>query len=402
LDVPSRDILKDIVSRTLRGFTNDILVQGVSSKATAKTQILLSTHRAEEIVDDIDQYILWKQQHDENNINNNNALQVLTRQNDNNDDDNMAATVVSAQEALYKAMNIEEVYQPDNPQFVQLDWNDPTMPSHEEVKKWWNYGSNDDESNDDVNTDILVHANDLSIHRGGNTLLHNLHWTVIRGQRWIVGGGNGAGKSTLSRLLAIPDNQIDETKLQILPNASTDNRRSQTVGWVSTESHLKWHEQTKTKAEDGGDDLTVEEFLLEETHTASWDDVIAPVLSWLDMADIDRRRAFRELSQGQQKLLLIGCAIAQRPPLLVLDEPCQGLDVVKRRLLLKVLERICSATNISLIYITHHLDEELIPSISHAIHLKDRQAVYQGPIEKYQPKDFYTTKTTTTTTSTGK
>lgn len=51
LDSPSREILKDLVSRTLRGFKQDILVQGVSSKATAQTQIVLMTHRAEEIVD---------------------------------------------------------------------------------------------------------------------------------------------------------------------------------------------------------------------------------------------------------------------------------------------------------------------------------------------------------------
>ena len=43
----------------------------------------------------------------------------------------------------------------------------------------------------------------------------------------------------------------------------------------------------------------------------------------------------------------------------------------------------------ALIYITHHLDEELIPSVSHALHLKDRREVYQGPIENYSAEEYY-------------
>jgi ABC-type molybdenum transport system ATPase subunit/photorepair protein PhrA len=81
----------------------------------------------------------------------------------------------------------------------------------------------------------------------------------------------------------------------------------------------------------------------------------------------------------------------------VLDEPCQGLDLLSRKRLLQVVERICSSTDMSLIYITHHLDEEKIPSISHALHLKDRKAVYQGLIDAYYPADFYGVTTMTRT-----
>ena len=50
LDVPSRKVLQEIISKTLRGFSNDLLVQGVSSKDTAdSTQVVLMTHRAEEL-----------------------------------------------------------------------------------------------------------------------------------------------------------------------------------------------------------------------------------------------------------------------------------------------------------------------------------------------------------------
>ena len=98
-------------------------------------------------------------------------------------------------------------------------------------------------------------------------------------------------------------------------------------------------------------------------------------------------RPFGFLSQGQQKLVLIGAALACQPDLLVLDEPCQGLDIVNRQMVLALVERICRATDISLVYITHHL-EELLPSVSHVLHLKDKRAAFQGSIYNYNPKDL--------------
>jgi ABC-type molybdenum transport system ATPase subunit/photorepair protein PhrA len=111
------------------------------------------------------------------------------------------------------------------------------------------------------------------------------------------------------------------------------------------------------------------------------------VLEWLEMPTDNEflGRPFGQLSQGEQKLVLISAALASRPQLLVLDEPCQGLDLVKRKRILGVVERICQATNLSLIYITHH-PEEVLPSVSHVLHLAKGQEVYQGLRKDYDPK----------------
>lgn len=65
----------------------------------------------------------------------------------------------------------------------------------------------------------------------------------------------------------------------------------------------------------------------------------------------------------------------------------KGLDLKNRRLILGLMERICQATNINLIYITHHMDE-LIPSLSHVLHLKDGQSIYNDIIDSYNPNDY--------------
>ncbi|KAL3917845.1 MAG: hypothetical protein SGILL_004521, partial [Bacillariaceae sp.] len=386
LDVPSREILKDLVSRTLKGFTQDILVQGVSSKATARTQILLATHRAEEIVDEIDT-VGWFEKvlvEDDRQSNGTSVFQLTRRSTDDRNE--------SSSQVLYQALGVATPPQSKDG-LPAYDWQDPTLPSIEDVQAWWNYGDNTRRSDASASTndDIVVQADNLSIRRGNTTLLYSLDWKVRQGERWIVGGGNGAGKSSVSRLLANPEyrEENEASSLQILPNRNSP--RSGAVGWVSTESHLKRHGE-----EQRDDEMTAKEYLLHETENASWDHVIAPALSWLEMAitpaelDAFLNKPFHELSQGQQKMILLVAAIAKRPPLLVLDEPCQGLDLVWRQRLLQVVERICTATDMSMIYITHHLDEELIPSITHAMHLQDRKAVFQGQIAAYDPSLFYT------------
>jgi ABC-type molybdenum transport system ATPase subunit/photorepair protein PhrA len=110
------------------------------------------------------------------------------------------------------------------------------------------------------------------------------------------------------------------------------------------------------------------------------------VLHWLGLINDNSStnpfltRSFGTLSQGQQKLLLIASAIAQKPSLLILDEPCQGLDLWNRAKVLHLLHSMCCVTDMSLIYITHH-EEELIPSIEHRIRLEDGKVVYCGAFD---------------------
>ncbi|KAG7374589.1 molybdenum ABC transporter ATP-binding protein [Nitzschia inconspicua] len=385
LDVPSRNILKDLVSRTLRGFTQDILVQGVSSKATARTQIVLMTHRAEEIVDEIDT-VAWFERPMKTEQVPNLQFQMLKRHHHD------GREPISPVDSLYQAlgMNVSTDFSTDQ-RFGFLNWQDPTLPDADVIKCWWNQDHLMDRNTAD---NVVVKADGLTIRRGDATLLYNLDWTVRQGERWIVGGGNGAGKSTLSRLLANPeflkDDVFNDSSLQIMPKSSKNNRRSNAVGWVSTETHLNHHQGPQKNSL-----MTTRDFFEAETAGSSFEHVILPVIAWLEIASTATEQEdflsqpFHHLSQGQQKMALLAAAIAKRPPLLVLDEPCQGLDLMARQRLLQVVERICVATDMSLIYITHHLEEEKIPSISHALHLKDRRAVFQGPIDDYSPDDFY-------------
>ena len=91
------------------------------------------------------------------------------------------------------------------------------------------------------------------------------------------------------------------------------------------------------------------------------------LLEWLHLEEL-AERDFDTLSGGQQRLLLLARAMVKRPELLVLDEPCQGLDPANRARILAMLDRIAAGTGADLIYVSHHRDE-LPRSLTHLLEL---------------------------------
>ena len=85
----------------------------------------------------------------------------------------------------------------------------------------------------------------------------------------------------------------------------------------------------------------------------------ADVSAWIEALQLDpfADRSFVTLSTGQQRLFLLARALVKSPPLLVLDEPCQGLDEHHRQIFLHLVEEICTHTPVTLIYVSHYQDE---------------------------------------------
>jgi iron complex transport system ATP-binding protein len=84
------------------------------------------------------------------------------------------------------------------------------------------------------------------------------------------------------------------------------------------------------------------------------------------------------LSQGEKQRLLIARALIHRPSLLILDEPCSGLDLVSREQLLSTLESLGrSHDGPTMILVTHHL-EEIVPAFTHVFLLKAGQCAAMG------------------------
>ncbi len=328
LDVPSRDALATIVSHTLAGFKN-LLVQGVDASATVHTQVLLLTHRSEEIVDEITTV---------SSMGAGGELETSER-GGRSASAVMAATVGSAAPAML----------PTASELAALWPRSPVVAA----------GASE-----------LVRASSLSVFRGEVHVIRNLDWRVHAGEHWVVAGGNGAGKSTLSRLIAEATAQSDaghaSGQLHVLGRDASrvaQSGRMDGVGWVSTELHLREADTEETVASLLG-------------KAAATDALVRAAARWLGVEHL-ADQPFSLLSQGEQKLVLVGAAIASAPQLLVADEVCQGLDARNRARVLGLLERLAVGGHVSLIYITHHRDEWL-DCISHVIQMKDGSAAFIG------------------------
>jgi len=94
------------------------------------------------------------------------------------------------------------------------------------------------------------------------------------------------------------------------------------------------------------------------------------------------KRPWLFLSQGERQRLLIGRALMARPRVLILDEPCAGLDPAAREHFLEFLERLARGSRPpALVLVTHHV-EEIMPVFSHALILKSGQVLARGPLRQ--------------------
>ena len=175
LDGPSREVLKQLIGHTLRGF-GQLLVQGIDASATAHTQVLLLTHRVEEIVTEVGTVSRLGAP--------GGALGTARRD--------------SAEgEAMFAALLSLGAPEPPPPTEVAAVWAGAVAAGAPAAGGGAAVGA------------ALVEARALRLTRGEATPLRGIGWTVRRGEQWLIAGGNGAGKSTLGALLGRHSSQVD-------------------------------------------------------------------------------------------------------------------------------------------------------------------------------------------------
>lgn len=228
----------------------------------------------------------------------------------------------------------------------------------------------------------VVELRDVDLTYGAARVLRGLSWTVRCGERWAVLGPNGAGKSALLSLILADNPQAYANDVSLFGrrrgsgDTIWDIRRR--IGSVSPEMHL--YEEADPRVLD-----VIAHGLRDpgrgrgplEAHE------VAAAEAWVTALDLEhcRDRRLGELSEGERQMALLGRALGRRPELLVLDEPCQGLDAHSRSRFLHVLDRELHATGTTLIYVTHDLDE--IPAaVTHGLLMREGRSALQGSAEE--------------------
>ena len=216
-----------------------------------------------------------------------------------------------------------------------------------------------------------------TIRYGQATILDNINWEVRKGQRWNVSGPNGAGKSTLLSLITADNPQAYANEIWLF-----DRRRGtgesiwdikKRIGFVSPELHLYF--DTGASAFDvvaSGlfDTIGLFRALNEEQATL--------VRLWMSLLSLweFRTRRLAQLSTGQQRMILLARALIKNPPMLILDEPGQGLDDQQTAYFRALITTLCTVFDTTLIYVSHYR-QELPACIDHFLRL-DKGAIVDG------------------------
>ncbi|MCU0395104.1 MAG: ATP-binding cassette domain-containing protein [Chitinophagaceae bacterium] len=199
----------------------------------------------------------------------------------------------------------------------------------------------------------------VSVAYGDKPVLQQVSWTVKRGERWLLHGPNGAGKSTLLSLITADHPQTYSNKVYLF-----DKRRGsgesiwdikKRIGFVSPELQM-YFQQTATCYHTVASGLFDTIGLFRTLHPNDEE----RVQQWLQLFGLvkDQHKPFRSFSAGEQRLILLVRALIKNPPLLVLDEPCQGLDEQQTQTLLRWIDAICLAGEKTLVFVTHYQHEK--------------------------------------------
>lgn len=224
----------------------------------------------------------------------------------------------------------------------------------------------------------VLQVQDLTIHRGRTVILDRVAWTVGAGEHWVILGANGSGKTSLLRTLTG----------YLAPTAGEIELLGRHFGrsdWRALRLHIG------VVTHGFGALIPLCETALDTVVSGKF----AQLDLWARVSSADRRRAaqllravdaaelaqreWQHLSQGERQRVLIARALMARPRLLVLDEPCAGLDPVARRDFLMTMDKLAARRGgPTLVLVTHHV-EEITPAFTHALLLRSGRVLAAGP-----------------------
>lgn len=226
----------------------------------------------------------------------------------------------------------------------------------------------------------ILEVSQLRVARGRTDILRSVDWRVNPGEHWVILGANGSGKTTLLKALT---GYLSPTSggLALLGQryGECDWRELRLQIGVVTSAFAASIPPSETAV----DTVVSGKFAqLDLWHASSPRDRTAArrLLAQSGLSALaDREWAY--LSQGERQRVLIARSLMARPKLLILDEPCAGLDPVAREKFLRFIARIAKGVDHpipALVLVTHHV-EEIAPLFTHTLLLRDGQVLAAGP-----------------------
>ncbi|SFG93534.1 ATP-binding cassette domain-containing protein [Pedobacter insulae] len=199
----------------------------------------------------------------------------------------------------------------------------------------------------------LVKMIDVNVSYGNKKVLKNINWEVKAGEKWALQGPNGSGKSTLLSLICADHPQAFANNFYLFGNLRGSGESiweiKERIGLISPELHwyfdptaTVWQSIVSGFYDSSG-------LFCDPGYTKR---VQADELIHFFGLDDYKNTLMNQLPLGKQRLALLGRTIIKNPELLILDEPCQGLDQQQTFHFNKLIDEL-SKNGTTLIYVGH-------------------------------------------------
>lgn len=213
------------------------------------------------------------------------------------------------------------------------------------------------------NDDILVKMEGVSVRYNERPIVNSIFWTIKQGEFWQLVGPNGSGKSTILSMITGENPKGFGQELYLFGRKKGSGESvwdiKKNIGFFSTSmTHLFKRTQTLEQMMLSG---FYDSIGLYTQPTSLQKQIAAQWLELIGMSHI-KNKSFRNLSLGQQRVILIVRAVIKHPPLLILDEPIEGLDDKNSALVIDLINLLIQETNRTLIYVSHRIEPALKPT----------------------------------------
>lgn len=222
--------------------------------------------------------------------------------------------------------------------------------------------------------EILVEMKNVNVGWGDNQVLRDFSWTLKKGEHWFIRGPNGSGKTTFLELITGDNQQVFCNDVRLFGKRRGSGETiwdiKHKLGICSYRLHVEYRMVGSSLI-----DVIMSGFhdsigLYEQTGDVER----KAAEKWLELGGFKGREneTFNSLSYGEQRAVLILRASVKCPPILIMDEPCHGLDENFRRKILDLLSIIAESGTTTLLHVTHE-PSEVLPCEKHILELRPNE-----------------------------
>lgn len=219
--------------------------------------------------------------------------------------------------------------------------------------------------------ETAVECKQVSIRYKEQNILDNINLKINKGEKWCISGPNGSGKSTLLSLITADNPQAFANKIWLFDKRKGSGESiwdiKKKIGHVSPELHLFFEKGIEVK--DAVASGLFDTIGLFKKITKSEEDIIEKWMVITGIIEYKNKRLY-QLSLGEQRLVMLTRSLVKSPPLLILDEPCQGLDENQTNKIKAIIEEISSIQDLTLIYVSHY-QQDIPSTINRFLHLEN-------------------------------